>query len=55
MAAEAQSDKMASAMEVLMKQKFTIEFLHAEKWYPWMLPECLLQPNNECEHNEVDE
>ena len=31
MAAEGQSDKMASDMEVCMKQRCVIEFLHAEK------------------------
>ena len=31
MAAEGQSDKMASDMEVRMKQRCVIEFLHAEK------------------------
>ena len=31
MAAEAQSDKMASDMEVLMKQGCVTEFLHVEK------------------------
>jgi hypothetical protein len=31
MAAEGQSDKMASDMEVRMKQRCVTEFLHAEK------------------------
>ena len=31
MAAEEQSDKMASDMEVHMKQKYMAEFLHTEK------------------------
>jgi len=31
MAAEGQSDKMVSDMEVQMKQSYVIEFLHAEK------------------------
>ena len=31
MAAEGQSDKMASDMEVCLKQRCGIEFLHAEK------------------------
>jgi len=31
MTAEGQSDKMASDMEVRMKQSCVIEFLHAEK------------------------
>ena len=34
MAAEGQSDKMASDMEVRMKQRCVIEFLHAEKIAP---------------------
>ena len=34
MAAEEQSDKMASDMEVHMKQRCVIEFLHAEKMAP---------------------
>ena len=34
MAAEGQSDKMTSDMEVLMKQRCVIEFLHAEKIEP---------------------
>jgi hypothetical protein len=34
MTAEEQSDKMASGMEVRMKQRCVIEFLHAEKIAP---------------------
>ena len=34
MTAEGQSDKMASDMEVRMKQRCVIEFLHAEKIAP---------------------
>jgi len=34
MTAEGQSDKMASDMEVRMKQRYVIEFLHAEKIAP---------------------
>jgi transposase len=34
MTAEGQSDKMASGMEVRMKQRCVIEFLHAEKIAP---------------------
>ena len=34
MAAEGQSDKMASDMEVQMKQRCVTEFLHAEKMAP---------------------
>jgi len=34
MAAEGQSDKMASDMEVRMKQRCVIEFLHAERIAP---------------------
>ena len=57
MAAEGQSDKMVSDMEVCMKQRCVIEFLHAEKncarWHSLMLPECLWRPNSGCEHSEV--
>ena len=34
MVAEGKSDKMASNLEVRMKQKCAIEFLHAEKMAP---------------------
>jgi len=34
MTAEGQSDKMVSDMEVCMKQRYVIEFLHAEKMAP---------------------
>ena len=34
MAAERQTDKMASDMEVLMKQRCVTEFLHAEEMTP---------------------
>jgi hypothetical protein len=34
MAVEGQSDKMVSDMEVRMKQRCVIEFLHAEKTAP---------------------
>jgi len=34
MTAEGQSDKMASDMEVRMKQRYVTEFLHAEKIAP---------------------
>ena len=34
MAAEGQSEKMASVIEVLMKQRCGIEFLHTEKTAP---------------------
>ena len=34
MAAEGQSDRMVSDMEVHMKQRCGIEFLHAEKMAP---------------------
>ena len=34
MAAEGQSDKMVSNMEVLMKQRYVAKFFHAEKkWH----------------------
>jgi len=42
MIAEGQSDKMASDMEVHMKQRCVIEFLHAEKIAPNDIYGCLL-------------
>jgi len=55
MAAEGQSDKMASDTAVCMKQTCVIEFLHAEKKTSpihW----CLLNISGDhmgCEHSEV--
>jgi len=42
MTAEGQSDKMASDMEVRMKQRCVIEFLHADKIAPNDIHWCLL-------------
>jgi len=42
MTAEGQSDKMASDMEVRMKQRCVTEFLHAEKIAPNDIHRCLL-------------
>ena len=41
-AAEEQSDKMASNMKVCMKQKCINEFLHEEKMAPIDINQCLL-------------
>jgi len=43
MAAEGHSDKMASDMEVLMKQSYVIEFLHERKMAPTDFHQCLLK------------
>ena len=51
-AAEGQSDKVASDMEVCMKQRFITEFLHAEKIAPTFV-EHLWTPNSGYEHSEV--
>jgi len=42
MAAEGQSDKIACDMEVQMKQRCGIEFLHMEKTAPTDIHWCLL-------------
>jgi len=42
MTAEGQSNKMASATEVRMKQRCVIEFLHVEKIAPHDIHQCLL-------------
>ena len=42
MAAEGQSDKMVSDMEVHMKQRCVTEFLHAEKMAPTHIHQHLL-------------
>jgi len=42
MTAEGQSDKMVSDMEVHMKQRCVIEFLHAEKNAPNDIHQCVL-------------
>ena len=43
MAAVMQSEKMASDFGVCMKQKYAIEFLHAEKMAPTDMCQCLLK------------
>ena len=57
MAAEGQSDKMTSDMEVSMEQISVTEYLHAEKNYTHcyspMFAECLWRPNSECVHSEA--
>jgi len=42
MTAVGQSDKMTSDMEVRMKQRCVIEFLHVEKIAPYDIHRCLL-------------
>ena len=42
MAAEGQSDRMVSHMEVHMKQRCVNEFLHVEKMAPTDIHQCLL-------------
>ena len=42
MAAEGQSDKMVSDMEVQMKQRCGTEFFHVEKMTPTDIHRCLL-------------
>lgn len=54
-----QSDKMASNVEVCMKERCDIKFLHAEKkWHPpchsWTLAEHVWRPNNGGEHSEAE-
>ena len=56
MAAEGQSDKMVSDVEVWMKQRHITEFIHAVKWHlmtSLMLAECLWRPNSGCQHSEA--
>jgi len=57
MAEEGQSDKRAPDVEVHMKQRCVIEFLHVEKsgshWHSLMLAECLWRPNCGCGHSET--
>ena len=56
MAAEGQCDRMASDMEVWMKQRCATQFLHTGKYYiPWysvMLAECFWRPNSGYEFSE---
>ncbi len=54
--AEGQTDKMASDMEVHMKHRCVIEFLHVHIEFlhnSLVLTEHLQRPNSGCEHNEV--
>ena len=56
MAAEGQSDRMVSDMEVRMKQRCVIEFLRRKNGthsHLLMLAECLWKPNSGCEHSEA--
>ena len=57
MAAEGQSDRMTSGMEVCVKQRGVTEFLHAEALTPVDILQCLLntywRPNSGSEHSEV--
>jgi len=57
MAAEGQSDKMASEMEVCMKQKCVVKVLQLKKkWtlsHSSILTEHLWRPNSGCEHSEA--
>ena len=53
MAAEGQSDKMVSDMEVCMKQKCVIEFLCVEKKAPTDIHLGWLRPNCGYEYNGV--
>jgi hypothetical protein len=56
-AAEEQSGKMASDMEVRRKQKCAIEIIHAgnscTSWHSSTLAERLRRPDSECEHSEA--
>ena len=52
-AAEGQSDKMASDIEVQMKQRCVIEFLHADKMVPTDIHLCLLETSSGCEQSEA--
>ena len=56
MEAEGQSDKMASDIEMDMKQMCVIEFLHAEKMAPIDIRLCLLnifEDQMECAYRDV--
>ena len=54
MSADEQYDKLASDMEVHMKQKCVIELLHEGKngthWHSLMLAECFWRSKSGCEH-----
>ena len=58
MAAEGQSDKMASDVEMYMKKRYGIEFFRVEKIAPTDIHQCLLngyggETVSGCEHSEV--
>jgi len=53
MAAEGQSDRMTSDMEVRMKQRCATEFLHGEKVTPTDIHQHLLNVSGDQEHSEV--
>ena len=54
MAAEGQSDRTASDMEVRMKQRCATEFLHEGKTsHLSVLAELSWRPNSGCDHSEV--
>ncbi len=55
MAAEGQSERMASNVEVCMKQRYGTEVLHVEKMEPTDIHQCLLadylwRPSRGCEN-----
>jgi len=59
-AAEGQSDKMASDREMCMKQRYVVGFLQVEKipainifTHSSMLAEHFWRPNSGCEHSEA--
>jgi len=54
MAAERQSDKMASDVEVHMGQRRGIEFFHLEKKKIAAVHRCLVLINSGYEHREVE-
>jgi len=57
MAAEGQSDRMESDMEVRMKQRCVVEFFYAEKnnvhWHSLTLAGRFWRPNSESDNSEV--
>ena len=55
MAAEGQSDKMVSDMEVHMKHRCVTEFHHEEKMAPIVtyIDICFWRPNSRCEQSEM--
>ena len=57
MAAEGQSDKMASDVEVRTEQRCVTEFLQVEKngthWHSSMIAEHLQRLNSGCQHSEA--